>query len=504
MHVKKAFAQKYVIYRGTLESVWSESEATKMILIAEENGSPMGVFAMMELQTIMAKNSGVIVRRGHILENPSFDLLKSTHSSEPLVVLELEKNHDPTVIFKTQEIHGQTWPELRQVLANYAKNLPAVDSHATTKDRSPTKNKNPEAPEEQPIKIEAEIKRRRYTAYMSDLENAILYSLTHEIGSHNSIVGPPLDALREYLAVLVKHFPGRVDTMTFLHKLHTWALTHTDAIKGEDLIGEVNDLRATTGAFVDTPNGVWIGCRGSKPIYGGYPCSLWTLWHVLTVNQQAEETPPHRLLEAMVGYVKHFFGCQDCVRHFMQVAESLSRESVFDKKSSILWLWRAHNKANLRLSGDITDDKAFPKEVFPNREHCSDCYTNRLGSDLWSEFDRDKVVEFLSYLYGEENLSGRGLRVNIRGNGGHSQHEIAVYKEDEPVHRNEYVREENSFWGPMDFSLCFSIYLLSAIILLVVYFKFVAKKNICFGMIYNYLNSRGGGGATSNGFHNVV
>ena len=34
-------------------------------------------------------------------------------------------------------------------------------------------------------------------------------------------------------------------------------------------------------------------------------------------------------------------------------------------------------------------------------------------------------------------------------------------------------------------SLCFSIYLVSAVILIFVYFKFIAKKNICFGFIYN-------------------
>ena len=49
---------------------------------------------------------------------------------------------------------------------------------------------------------------------------------------------------------------------------------------GEDLIAKVVDLRASLGTFTDTKVGRWIGCLGSKPIYGGYPCSLWTLWHV--------------------------------------------------------------------------------------------------------------------------------------------------------------------------------------------------------------------------------
>jgi len=51
---------------------------------------------------------------------------------------------------------------------------------------------------------------------------------------------------------------------------------------------------------------------------------------------------------------------------------------------SVLWLWRTHNRVNQRLSGDLTDDPAFPKEIFPNKQHCAECYnTQILGSDLW-------------------------------------------------------------------------------------------------------------------------
>lgn len=28
----------------------------------------------------------------------------------------------------------------------------------------------------------------------------------------------------------------------------------------------------------------WVGCQGSKPHFRGYPCSLWTLFHLLTVQ----------------------------------------------------------------------------------------------------------------------------------------------------------------------------------------------------------------------------
>ncbi len=43
---------------------------------------------------------------------------------------------------------------------------------------------------------EAEIKRRRYTVAMADLEGALLYSLGHEVVQHSAITGDALNALQ--------------------------------------------------------------------------------------------------------------------------------------------------------------------------------------------------------------------------------------------------------------------------------------------------------------------
>jgi len=478
----------FELLTGSLNTIWTQESGgnDKAILIAEENESALGIFAMMELQTV-AKEKNILIRRGQFKSSPLSDLLKSIQSSKPFVVLSIEKRSEskPTVIYSsdTSDII-KVWPELRNALHIHAKQLEIEKEVVKTP-------KVPKVPAVQKVTVESEVKRRRYTAFMSDLENAILYSLSHEVGSRNSIVGPALDVLREYMDILDKHFPGRSVTMSFIHKLREWVMSHNDAIRGEDLIAEINDIRASVGAFTDTPNGAWMGCRGSKPIYGGYPCSLWTLWHVLTINQKIDEKPPHQILEVMVGYVKYFFGCQDCVKHFLEESENggaVIRE-VSDKRSSILWLWRAHNKANIRLSGDITDDKAFPKEEFPNRQHCSDCYSNQkaFGRQKQPEFNLDKVIQFLTELYSEENLSMRGLRISSDKHhaAAHSQHEVAIYEETKKSQINQHGDVNTSFWGPIDMSLCFSIYLVSTAILIFVYFKFIAKKNICFGLIYN-------------------
>ena len=33
-------------------------------------------------------------------------------------------------------------------------------------------------------------------------------------------------------------------------------------------------------------NLTWTGCHGSEARYRGYPCGVWTLFHVLTVNSR--------------------------------------------------------------------------------------------------------------------------------------------------------------------------------------------------------------------------
>ena len=46
---------------------------------------------------------------------------------------------------------------------------------------------------------------------------------------------------------------------------------------------QVDELIAIYQPFKATPAD-YEGCRGSTPIYRGYPCSLWQLFHSMMVN----------------------------------------------------------------------------------------------------------------------------------------------------------------------------------------------------------------------------
>ena len=144
----------------------------------------------------------------------------------------------------------------------------------------------------------------------------------------------------------------------------------------------------------------WVGCRGSSPRYGGYPCGQWSLWHTLTVRQlAAQRGRPTQVLSAMVGYIKQFFGCRECAEHFVTATRGgadFSAAVVPSYESAVLYLWGKHNEVNRRLAAEATNEEpVYPKADFPSAEFCPRCVSSDgLG---WS---RDQVLKFLVDLYG--------------------------------------------------------------------------------------------------------
>ena len=51
-----------------------------------------------------------------------------------------------------------------------------------------------------------------------------------------------MTALQDYTEVLSRHFPGRDSTKNFLHELFQWVIGHSDAVRGEDLIGNLSNF----------------------------------------------------------------------------------------------------------------------------------------------------------------------------------------------------------------------------------------------------------------------
>ena len=178
--------------------------------------------------------------------------------------------------------------------------------------------------------------------FMSDLLKGIRYALLGEIGLRNSIEpGVDLDAVNAFVGLLTKYFPGDDATTRFFRQINGWLQSRGNVTIGgrewrrrvsnadvaafgkrgkapaSGAAGDVLTQIAASSAAEKAKEEPWIGCRGSRPTLRGYPCSLWTLFHVLSVaaadaNEGLEEAEVNgrEVVETMAKYVKSFFGCR--------------------------------------------------------------------------------------------------------------------------------------------------------------------------------------------------
>lgn len=240
--------------------------------------------------------------------------------------------------------------------------------------------------------------------YMSDLESALHYSLRVELSSHTSISGDDLIALKKYINVLAKYFPGRPSVKSALQAVDSWLQSQKGTeIKYSDFRDVLDNVVQTSDAVL--PEGVqWVGCQGSQARYRGYPCAVWTLFHVLTV--QAKEmgstvSEPQEVLLAMRGYVSSFFGCRPCATHFEAMAAE-SMDQVNSLSGAVIWLWSRHNRVNNRLAGDLSEDPHFPKIQWPSPELCPTCHgVTIIGDHNWI---KDEVPQFLQNYFSSSRI----------------------------------------------------------------------------------------------------
>ncbi|GLD75075.1 sulfhydryl oxidase 1-like protein, partial [Lates japonicus] len=242
----------------------------------------------------------------------------------------------------------------------------------------------------------------RSRVYMADLESTLHYSLRVEVATHTVLKGEVLISLKKYMAVLAKYFPGRPMVMNLLKSVNSWLQNQTTNEISYEAFKEILDNSAQSPDSA-LPEGVkWVGCQGTKPYLRRYPCGVWTLFHVLTVQaKNAGGSDPQEVLGAMRRYIHSFFGCRPCAEHFENMA-SESMVEVSTLSAAVLWLWSRHNRVNNRLAGDLSEDPNFPKVQWPSPEMCSACHTVKDNGD--HKWDHTQVLSFLLSYYSSDNI----------------------------------------------------------------------------------------------------
>lgn len=235
--------------------------------------------------------------------------------------------------------------------------------------------------------------------FRADLEHAIKNSLGHEVVQHETISGESLAALRRFVSVLSRYYDFH-NRKSFRKLLDYLIEPSRMEVKGNDFQNFLEKL--------DPPairEGRYIGCFSAQPGLRRFPCSLWSLFHHLTVQhlESEDNEDPMEVLQAMHGYIKHFFGCTECSKHFQEMARRNHIWNVTSKDQAALWLWNAHNEVNERLAGDITEDKSHPKIQFPAEDHCHVCHKKN------GEWDKTEVLAFLRRHYGNEHVNDLGI-----------------------------------------------------------------------------------------------
>ncbi|EDV42569.1 uncharacterized protein Dana_GF18057 [Drosophila ananassae] len=238
--------------------------------------------------------------------------------------------------------------------------------------------------------------------YRADLEQAVDKLLHIELPKTLIFRGANFMALQSFLRVLSQLNPLNKNGKVLLLGLDK-ALSAFNQTSGSEFADTVNALEKPLPKVFKGKR--YVGCVSSKPFLRGFTCSLWSLFHFLTVEaaKSPNQLPPGTVLSAIHGFAKYFFGCSDCSNHFQEMAKRRRMDLVRTHDEEILWLWAGHNEVNKRLSGDATEDPKFPKIQFPSSEDCPSCRTNN------SDWHTGEVLQYLKDLYNKENLSFYGL-----------------------------------------------------------------------------------------------
>lgn len=247
-----------------------------------------------------------------------------------------------------------------------------------------------------------------------DLLKGISYMLTHEVKIKGGLSPTEFTTVRNLLTLLKKYLPLEKwdsNVNKFIMDLRTRLDDKRIEFEKNGLTAqEMSDILDLSGAETvrlryNREN--WVACQESDRQHKGYTCSLWLLFHTLTVGEYLKAAPvrfrPTMVLFTMRDYITKFLGCTVCASNFEKETESLN-SSLNNRNSSILWLWYAHNRVNQRLNNEKSpiDKKFLTDVIFPSQNYCPLCMQsdlNNVGLDGKTFEDIDwNQTSVLSYL----------------------------------------------------------------------------------------------------------
>ena len=228
-----------------------------------------------------------------------------------------------------------------------------------------------------------------------DLYGAVYHFIHQEVGVHDYLTQQQLSDLRDFLSAIVSYVPFITPQIREpLRELYV-------AVSGLN-----GPQQLQIAAWFDIVDRVrlprqrpWNHCKGSRPQFRGYPCSLWLLFHTITSNaaKQPDSFELTTVFPAIRGFVRSFFGCRGCAAHFWNATE---KYAYTPNSEAHVLMWKIHNIVNSRLAGAVSEDPLSPKIQFPPEHICPECRRDS-AEDSWNR----KIIDiFLRRYYSARSV----------------------------------------------------------------------------------------------------
>ena len=180
---------------------------------------------------------------------------------------------------------------------------------------------------------------------------------------------------------------------------HAPASVH-DALAKLRICGEGGEKNHGVLAEKKRGGGGWRSCAGSEEGKRGYTCGLWLLFHATSVRADGRDrTSGAAWFSALVGWIEHFFPCDDCRDHFLGMANEPGVK-IETKRDAAMWTWKAHNRVNARLrrrarrgEGVGAGDPNVPKIQWPSVRECAGCRIDGAESESTGDDSEDEDEE---------------------------------------------------------------------------------------------------------------
>jgi thiol oxidase len=322
-----------------------------------------------------------------------------------------------------------------------------------------------------------------------DLLKGISYLMTHEVRIKGDLSPSEFNTIRNLLTILKKYLPlDKWDpTMgKFISDMRTrlddrraeYERTGIKAQAMKDLL-ELSGSESVKSRYDREP---WVSCAESDRQHKGYTCSLWLLFHTLTVGEYAKAAPvrlrPMLVLTTMRDYITKFLGCTVCSSNFEKETKNLE-ESLTHRNSSVLWLWKTHNYVNQRLNNERPKDKRKPLAavIYPRHSRCPECYktdVNYIGVDGRTlddvEWSLPNVLEFMTNTFHVDKIVSpvemASLLASLKGKVNYDLIQSDMANERLGADMNRSVEQWNlqGIFSASDMSICLFLYLCCIVI----------------------------------------